>query len=214
MQSGKKVQHEQIPTSETRREAMSESMIVAPPRALAFVSKHPWMSVSAAAAAGALIGAALGRIPEDLGDRARSSAGTWASALGAVALRYGVTIGARKLVDGLQHRFSTERETTMEKKTENGSGFRAATSERLETVKSRTGGAVNAATSGVGRGLEGAARGVQRATDRVSSAGQYLQDATPGQMGADLTELIRRHPKKSIAIGVGLGFLISRMISR
>ena len=211
------MQSEQIQTT-------PEAMTLSETGELAFVARHPWVSLSAATAAGALIGAASRRLPGDLGERARSGGGTLAAAIGGVALRYGAAIGARKLVDGLQNRFSNAKEMIMDRKSNNGSAMTTPTTPttqttgRFEGAKSRAGAAVDSATTQVGRGIESAARGVssgvQRATDSVSHAGQYLQEATPGQMGADLADVIRRHPKTAIAVGVGVGFLISRLFSR
>jgi len=73
-------------------------------------------------------------------------------------------------------------------------------------------------TSGLGRGIDGAAHRVgdtvSRAVESVSGAGQYLQDASPGELRSDVTDFVKKHPKASIAVGLGLGFLLTRALTR
>jgi len=51
---------------------------------------------------------------------------------------------------------------------------------------------------------------VSKAVESVSGAGQYLQGASPGELRRDVTDLVKKHPKASIAMGLGLGFLLTR----
>jgi ElaB/YqjD/DUF883 family membrane-anchored ribosome-binding protein len=184
--------HTPTPTSET----LSRSVTVDSP-ALDFAAKHPWLTVSAATATGVLLGRASRRLPGGVQSRARSAAGSIVSIVGAFALRRGLAIGVQRVVQIIREN------------TNNGRTPTTTTDEpgRMSRAKQRAGDAVDSATSQIGRGM-------QRATEGVSRAGQYLEETSPSEMGGDLTEMIRKHPKKSIAIGVGLGFLVSRLLSR
>jgi hypothetical protein len=50
--------------------------------------------------------------------------------------------------------------------------------------------------------------------DRLESGGQYLRNKDFGDIAADVTDLVRRHPIPALLIGVGFGFLIARATSR
>lgn len=77
---------------------------------------------------------------------------------------------------------------------------------------------VDSASSRVGDGLASTASGLQRAAggvaERLEGAGRYLRESDARTMGSDLTEVIRNHPKAAIGVGLGLGFLLGRMLSR
>jgi ElaB/YqjD/DUF883 family membrane-anchored ribosome-binding protein len=195
--------HTPTPTSET----LSRSVTVDSP-ALDFAAKHPWLTVSAATATGVLLGRASRRLPGGVQSRARSAAGSIVSIVGAFALRRGLAIGVQRVVQIIREN-TNNKEDHMEEKSNNGRTPTTTTDEpgRMSRAKQRAGDAVDSATSQIGRGM-------QRATEGVSRAGQYLEETSPSEMGGDLTEMIRKHPKKSIAIGVGLGFLVSRLLSR
>jgi len=49
--------------------------------------------------------------------------------------------------------------------------------------------------------------------DTLETGGRYLQEHGFGDMGEDLTNLIRRNPVPALALGVGLGFLLGRLMS-
>lgn len=48
----------------------------------------------------------------------------------------------------------------------------------------------------------------------VKAVGDYLKDADLKGMGEDLTELIRKHPLLSVAVGVGIGMLVAGVTRR
>jgi ElaB/YqjD/DUF883 family membrane-anchored ribosome-binding protein len=65
----------------------------------------------------------------------------------------------------------------------------------------------NAPQSGV---LGSASRGV---ADAIDNAGHYVQDKNLSGMVDDVTGLVRRNPIPALLIGVGVGFLIGRVLS-
>ncbi len=97
--------------------------------------------------------------------------------------------------------------------------------DKARNVASAVGERAESATQSVGRGMEslagtirdrgpqsgfigGAASGVASALD---SSGRYLEEQGLSGIGEDLTNLIRRNPIPALLIGIGLGFLLSRM---
>lgn len=76
----------------------------------------------------------------------------------------------------------------------------------------------NQTTTQVGGGVQRFSQSIERGghvtAERIGRFGSYLQDRDFRAMSDDLTEVIRRNPMKSIAVGVGVGFLFGRMITR
>ena len=50
--------------------------------------------------------------------------------------------------------------------------------------------------------------------DRLDSAGRYMQEEGLVGMAEDVTELIRRNPIPAMFIGIGVGFLLARLLRR
>ncbi len=50
--------------------------------------------------------------------------------------------------------------------------------------------------------------------ENLQAGGRYLQQNDLGDMGQDVTDVVRRHPLPSILIGFGLGCLIGMTMSR
>lgn len=48
----------------------------------------------------------------------------------------------------------------------------------------------------------------------LERGGRYLQNTGPDEVRSDLENLIRRHPKESLVVGLGLGYLLSRATRR
>lgn len=97
-------------------------------------------------------------------------------------------------------------------------GNNAESTGRIAAARDRAADLVDTVSTRVGSGLDAAAKTVAStvgaATDNVGAAGEYLQERDARQLGADIVQLVRRHPKTFIAVGVGLGFLVSRMLRR
>jgi hypothetical protein len=78
--------------------------------------------------------------------------------------------------------------------------------ERMSTLGSTLrergphGGVLGSATSAVASGLE--------------SGGHYLQEQGLSGMWEDMQSLIRRYPVQALLVGVGVGFLMARAMSR
>ncbi len=75
---------------------------------------------------------------------------------------------------------------------------------------------VNAAMNTAGAKLSGISSTVGKRSPRLGEAfeqaGRYLQDRDPEAATEDLRELIRQNPGPAIAVGVGVGFLLARML--
>jgi hypothetical protein len=54
----------------------------------------------------------------------------------------------------------------------------------------------------------------QSTADALDRGGEYLRRADINTVRSDLTTLIRRHPTESLLVGLGLGFLLSRLSRR
>ena len=90
--------------------------------------------------------------------------------------------------------------------------------ERAHGIANRANEGVDAAATKVSSGFDRTAEGLRSTSDRVArgleGAGEYLRESDARSMGSDIANVIRRHPKTSLLVGVGLGFVIYRMISR
>jgi ElaB/YqjD/DUF883 family membrane-anchored ribosome-binding protein len=90
--------------------------------------------------------------------------------------------------------------------------------ERAQGMANRANEGIDHAATRVSAGFDRTAEGLRSTSDKVArrleGAGEYLRDSDARTMGQDVANVIRRHPKASILVGVGLGFLIYRMLSR
>ena len=82
------------------------------------------------------------------------------------------------------------------------------------------------ATEAVGAGMESVGRVIREhephqgmlhnageaVADKLEGAGRYLEAHGLKGIGDDMTNLIRRNPVPALLIGVGLGFLLARMM--
>jgi hypothetical protein len=50
--------------------------------------------------------------------------------------------------------------------------------------------------------------------DSLDSAGRYLQEEGIAGMAEDITELIRRNPVPAMLVGVGIGFMLAKLLRR
>jgi hypothetical protein len=66
--------------------------------------------------------------------------------------------------------------------------------------------------SGPHEGMLGSA--TSRVANTLESGGRYLQEEGLSGMGHDLAEFIRRNPVPALLVGIGLGFLLARLVDR
>ena len=60
---------------------------------------------------------------------------------------------------------------------------------------------------------ESASNIVEKGKEYVEKGKEYVQNTGTSQMASDLKDLIARHPVHSAVIGIGLGFLIGRLLT-
>jgi uncharacterized protein YjbJ (UPF0337 family) len=65
----------------------------------------------------------------------------------------------------------------------------------------------------VEKGLEKGKEVVQHGKEIVQHGKEYVQNTSMSQMTTDLKDLIGKHPVYSAIIGLGLGFLVGRMLT-
>jgi uncharacterized protein YjbJ (UPF0337 family) len=65
----------------------------------------------------------------------------------------------------------------------------------------------------VEKGREYVEKGVERGKEIVHQGKDYVQHTSSSQMASDLKELISRNPVHSALIGIGLGFLLGRLLT-
>jgi uncharacterized protein YjbJ (UPF0337 family) len=63
------------------------------------------------------------------------------------------------------------------------------------------------------RAKEGVSDAVDKGKEYVEKGKEYVQNTSISRMASDLKELIAKHPVHSAVIGIGLGFLIGRMLT-
>lgn len=66
---------------------------------------------------------------------------------------------------------------------------------------------------GVEKGKEYVQQGVDKGKEYVQQGRDYVQNTSTSQMASDLKDLIGRNPLQSALIGIGLGYLIGRLMS-
>jgi len=66
---------------------------------------------------------------------------------------------------------------------------------------------------GVEKGKEMVSHGVEKGKELVHQGKEYVQGTSMSQMATDLKDLIGKHPVYSAVIGVGLGFLVGRLLT-
>jgi hypothetical protein len=84
-----------------------------------------------------------------------------------------------------------------------------ATTALGERVKSAAG---TIRERGPREGMLGTATG--RVADSLETTGRYIQEEGVLGMVEDITELIRRNPIPAMMVGVGIGFLLAKMLRR
>jgi len=54
----------------------------------------------------------------------------------------------------------------------------------------------------------------QTVANTLESGGRYLKDHSPADMFNDVTDMIRKNPMTALMLGMGVGFLLARMMKR
>lgn len=115
-----------------------------------------------------------------------------------------------------------------EKAGEQASSVAATATEKVKDAACFVGDKAEQATGAVGHGMEslgGALRthlpqqgaltnAGEAVADKLEGVGHYLEDHGLKGMGEDVTNLIRKNPIPALLIGVGVGFLLARMVRR
>lgn len=90
--------------------------------------------------------------------------------------------------------------------------------ERLQEARSRASEGIDDATTSMGRSVERFGGAIETAGQNtatsVKRAGRYMQESTPATMGSDISVLMGRHPGATLAVGIGLGLVVGRMLTR
>jgi len=98
----------------------------------------------------------------------------------------------------------------------------------VKQVASAVNSAADSATTVVGGGMESLAGTIRDHTphdgmigaasgavaDTLASGGRYLKEHSPADMANDVAEMIRKNPMTCLMVGIGLGFLMARMLKR
>jgi len=101
-----------------------------------------------------------------------------------------------------------------------------AASQKVQDVAHAAGQKAEDATSSLGSGLKTAAekfrenaphegmigRGAEAVASTLERGGDYLRDKNLHGMAEDMTEMIKRNPIPALLLGIGLGFLLGRVL--
>jgi ElaB/YqjD/DUF883 family membrane-anchored ribosome-binding protein len=102
-----------------------------------------------------------------------------------------------------------------------------AVTQKAGDVASAVGHKAEDATAAVGHGMQTAADKVREISpsegmlgsasrgmaDAIDSAGKYVEDRNLSGMMEDMTNLIKRNPIPALLLGLGVGFLIGRLLT-
>ena len=100
--------------------------------------------------------------------------------------------------------------------TQTGMSTGSTTERAMDTVAEKTGGV----TSAIGERLERAGDFLEEkgrgafVADRLHSAGKYLQDNDARDMARSIDGAICAHPYRGILIGLGVGWVVGKFLSR
>jgi len=133
--------------------------------------------------------------------------------------------------DGWENRgesCGTNCSTGMDQGAEQTGGMISKAAEKVKGAASFIGDKAAQATHAAGAGLESMGTALhgenpphnmfgnakEAVAEKLEGAGHYLEEQGLAGMGRDVTGLIRQHPVPALLIGVGLGFLLSRLATR
>lgn len=136
------------------------------------------------------------------------------------ALRGGLESGASKASEGVQKAASAAMGKAQE--------FTSAAAQKASDLAAAAGKRVDDATSALGERAKSAAHAIRdrgpqqgmlgsatgRVADSLESAGSYLQEEGLAGMAGDVAALIRRNPIGSMFVGIGIGYMLARILRR
>jgi hypothetical protein len=125
------------------------------------------------------------------------------------AMRSNVENAAKQAGESIQETASTAMGKAQELASSGGKRMDEATSALGERVQSAAGALRE---RGPREGMLGSATGA--VADRLDTAGRYLQEEGLVGMAEDVTELIRRNPIPAMFVGIGIGFLLAKVLRR
>lgn len=114
-----------------------------------------------------------------------------------------------RLIGVIQQKYGIAREKAEEQLEE----FMSASDSTIAKAKEGVQHAVEKGKEYIEKGVEKGKEVVQQGKEMVQHGRDYVQGTSLSEMGTDLKELIGRHAVYSTIIGVGLGFLVGRMLT-
>jgi len=144
--------------------------------------------------------------------------GNWNEAKGKVKTKWGrltdddlMQVGGNKdrLVGVIQQKYGIAREKAEEQLEE----FMSASDGLLAKAKEGAQEVVKKGREYVEKGREFVEKGVERGKEMVEKGKDYVQHTSASGMANDLKDLIARNPVQSAILGIGLGFLIGRLLT-
>jgi ElaB/YqjD/DUF883 family membrane-anchored ribosome-binding protein len=152
-------------------------------------------------------GEKVGEQAKQMGERAGEQAKSMGERIGEQAKNIGEKVGeqAKNIGDQARTMASTAVHKTEEAASFLGHKADDATASVGSSMKN-LGGSIREHTPGM---LSGAGEAV---ANTLESGGRYLEEHHLQEIGADVTNLIRRNPIPAVLIGIGVGFLLARAI--
>jgi len=151
--------------------------------------------------------------------------GNWNEAKGKVKTKWGrltdddlmqVSGNKDRLVGVIQQKYGIAREKAEEQLEEFMSasdGLLAKAKEGAQEVVDKGREYVEKGREYVEKGREFVEKGVERGKEMVEKGKDYVQHTSASGMANDLKDLIARNPVQSAILGIGLGFLIGRLLT-
>jgi uncharacterized protein YjbJ (UPF0337 family) len=118
-----------------------------------------------------------------------------------------------RLVGVIQQKYGIAREKAEEQLDEFLSSADSFVSRAKETAQDAVGKVKETAHDVVERGREYVDQGRDYVERNVREGRDYVQNTSVSDMGRDLRDLIARNPVQSAILGIGLGFLIGRLLT-
>ena len=144
--------------------------------------------------------------------------GNWNEAKGKVKTQWGrltdddltrVEGQKDRLIGVIQQKYGIGRD----KAEEQLEAFMSASDSTVAKVKEGAHDVIEKGKEYVEKGKEYVEKSVQQGKEMVQQGKDYVQSTSASQMATDLKDLIGKHPVYSTVIGLGLGFLVGRMLT-